>query len=250
MSERSTLPPPNFFEFGRHLWDIQEGNPYYNFFSHLVDKGVHETYEAVEGSVQAAKKRHVIVVGCGVGGLAAAHELCRGGHTVTIIEKQNRAGGRLKTWRAPKFAPGVFGEAGGMRLKGVSPVPETNHFIVDHYVDKFQLHTSEFHNDTPEGFMVFFDKPPIKITDWHRQENKMCSEFWPGWDAHLSPEQKQEITTPTQLWKKTFAALSQELLDELDKDQEDPDSNSSSNNSSIGSSSSGDDISTAGWVRW
>ena len=142
--------PPSFFRLGRGLWDIKPGNAYHSFFSQLVAEGLPRA--------APAKRKHIIIIGGGVGGLTAAYELAKAGHRVTILEKQTRAGGRLKSWRASSakaFAPGVHGEAGAMRLKGVSPVPEANHFIVDHYVDQFAMQTAEFHNDTPEGFMCF-----------------------------------------------------------------------------------------------
>lgn len=44
-------------------------------------------------------KKHVIVVGAGPAGLSAAYELTKVGHEVSIIEMQNRVGGRIKTLR-------------------------------------------------------------------------------------------------------------------------------------------------------
>ena len=40
-------------------------------------------------------KKHVVVVGGGIAGTSAAHELTRLGYKVTILEKQNRLGGRV-----------------------------------------------------------------------------------------------------------------------------------------------------------
>ena len=42
-------------------------------------------------------KKHVIVVGAGPAGLSAAYELTKVGHEVSIVEMQNRVGGRIKT---------------------------------------------------------------------------------------------------------------------------------------------------------
>ncbi|KAI0799635.1 FAD/NAD(P)-binding domain-containing protein, partial [Irpex lacteus] len=41
---------------------------------------------------QASLRLHIIVVGCGIGGLAAAHTLSRTGHTITILESSHHIG--------------------------------------------------------------------------------------------------------------------------------------------------------------
>jgi monoamine oxidase len=43
--------------------------------------------------------RHVLVLGAGIAGLVAAHELTRAGHTVEILEAAHRLGGRVLTLR-------------------------------------------------------------------------------------------------------------------------------------------------------
>ena len=75
----------------------------------IVEKGLSYAYnkyargvESVDGSQddhieQTSKPKHVIIVGAGMAGLVAAHELVRVGHTVTILEMQDRVGGRVKT---------------------------------------------------------------------------------------------------------------------------------------------------------
>ena len=70
--------------------------PYNNYTHHT--RGV----ESVDGSQddrteQTSNPKHVIIVGAGMAGLVAAHELVRVGHKVTILETQNRIGGRVKT---------------------------------------------------------------------------------------------------------------------------------------------------------
>ena len=59
----------------------------------------------------------MIVVGAGLAGLAAAHELVRSGHDPTVIEAQSRPGGRVHTLRDP-FTGELYAEAGAMFAGG------------------------------------------------------------------------------------------------------------------------------------
>ena len=56
--------------------------------------------------------QHVLVIGAGLSGLAAADELARAGAAVTLLEAQNRVGGRVWTERE-SLADGQHGELGG-----------------------------------------------------------------------------------------------------------------------------------------
>lgn len=62
-----------------------------------------------------AEPKRVIVAGAGISGLAAAYELVRAGHDVTVLEARNRTGGRIWTWREA-FADGLYAEAGAAHL--------------------------------------------------------------------------------------------------------------------------------------
>ncbi|HVT15725.1 MAG TPA: NAD(P)/FAD-dependent oxidoreductase [Thermoanaerobaculia bacterium] len=72
---------------------------------------------ALAGDAPAAQpgvpQRRVVVVGAGLAGLAAAYELVRSGHEVTVLEAQHRAGGRVRTLREP-FPDGLYAEAGAV----------------------------------------------------------------------------------------------------------------------------------------
>src|SRR3954452_13795222 len=60
-------------------------------------------------------RQRVLVVGAGLAGLAAAHELTQAGHEVTVLEARSRAGGRVQTLREP-FADGLYVEAGAVTV--------------------------------------------------------------------------------------------------------------------------------------
>jgi monoamine oxidase len=58
-----------------------------------------------------ATSREVLVLGAGLAGLAAAHELKKAGYAVTVLEARSRPGGRVLTYRDP-FADGLYAEMG------------------------------------------------------------------------------------------------------------------------------------------
>lgn len=87
----------------------------------------------------AARPLRVVVVGAGMAGLAAAYELVRGGHYVTVLEARHRVGGRVLTLRAP-FAPGHSAEAGAARIP-----PE--HDLTLGYARHFGLELDRFYPD-------------------------------------------------------------------------------------------------------
>src|SRR5690348_12444122 len=62
-----------------------------------------------EGLPRNEYRPSVAVIGAGMAGLVAAHELRRAGYDVTILEAQQRVGGRVFTLREP-FAQGLYGE--------------------------------------------------------------------------------------------------------------------------------------------
>nr|XP_023399823.1 LOW QUALITY PROTEIN: L-amino-acid oxidase [Loxodonta africana] len=66
------------------------------------------------GLNRTSKPQRVIVVGAGVAGLVATKVLSDAGHKVTILEADNRIGGRILTYRDGKT--GWIGELGAMRM--------------------------------------------------------------------------------------------------------------------------------------
>ena len=88
--------------------------------------------------------QRVIVIGAGIAGLAAAHELEELGHDPLVLEAQNRPGGRIHTLRC--FADDLYAEAGAMRI------PRTHDLTLE-WCAKFGLELRPFVMDNPLGLV-------------------------------------------------------------------------------------------------
>ncbi|MFF0388096.1 flavin monoamine oxidase family protein [Kitasatospora sp. NPDC004615] len=84
----------------------------------------------------------VVVIGAGIAGLVCAYELQRRGFDVTVYERGNRPGGRIRTHR---FWDGTHADLGAMRIPA-------NHHCVLHYVERFRLATRPFVNTNPQAY--------------------------------------------------------------------------------------------------
>ncbi len=80
------------------------------FFPTILSAG-----DFLSGKTNNPKK--VLVLGAGLAGLAAAWELKKSGHEVTVVEARNRPGGRVSTLRDP-FAGGLYAEEGAAAYGG------------------------------------------------------------------------------------------------------------------------------------
>src|SRR5881275_1521387 len=80
--------------------------------------------------------KRVVILGAGLAGLAAAEELSKAGHQVTVLEARMRPGGRVYTLRNP-FTDGLYAEAGAGRI------PST-HALTLKYVKRFDLQLDPF----------------------------------------------------------------------------------------------------------
>jgi monoamine oxidase len=86
----------------------------------------------------------VVVIGAGMAGLVAATELLHAGYKVTVLEGQQRVGGRVCTLREP-FTEGLYAEAGAMRIPRA-------HDLTLHYVAKFGLTLKPFTMGNPKAW--------------------------------------------------------------------------------------------------
>jgi monoamine oxidase len=101
--------------------------------------------QGLDKKFKNGKPKKVVIVGAGLAGLAAGHELLKAGHDVQIIEAQHRAGGRIYTLREP-FAQGLYGEAGAMRIPRA-------HELTMAYIEKFGLQTRDFVMGNPQAYV-------------------------------------------------------------------------------------------------
>ncbi|MGH0427834.1 flavin monoamine oxidase family protein [Bacillus hominis] len=93
-----------------------------------------------EGLAKTNTPKRITIAGAGMSGLVAASLLKEAGQEVTIIEANNRIGGRVYTIREP-FSAGLYFNAGPMRI------PET-HDLTLAYIRKFKLPLNLFINKT------------------------------------------------------------------------------------------------------
>jgi monoamine oxidase len=142
----------------------------------------------------AGPSQKVIVVGAGLAGLAAAHELVKTGHDVTVLEARRRPGGRVWTMREP-FSDGIYAEAGAIAFGD-------NFHNLHRYAKEFSL-------------PIIAPKPPtkplsiIEYLNGHRLEIKAGKE--PEWPFELNADEKKLGIFP--LFKKYLGAVGDELGD-------------------------------------
>ncbi len=94
--------------------------------------------------------KKIIIAGAGVSGLVAGFELKKAGYEVTIIEGQNRVGGRIQTLRS-EFASDLYGEAGAMRIP-------KSHQLTMRYIDQFNIQVAPFTSFNPNALLYISGK--------------------------------------------------------------------------------------------
>ncbi len=123
----------------------------------------------------AARPQRVAVVGAGLGGLVAAYELMRAGHTVSVFEALERPGGRVRT-RRDVFGDGLYVEEGALEFG-------EGYTLLNQYIGQFGLPVSALAEPgaaaTPEVFFVGGKR--YAVARGHE----------PDWPYALSPDERR-----------------------------------------------------------
>lgn len=90
--------------------------------------------ERIRALDKGGQRKTVLVIGAGMAGLSAAHELEQLGHCVELVESNDRVGGRVLTHR---FSDGTYNELGAMRIPAI-------HLYVRHYIAQLGLKLRKF----------------------------------------------------------------------------------------------------------
>ena len=148
---------------------------------------------AVRAVILKGPARKVLILGAGMAGLVAGHELSKLGHDVTILEARTRPGGRVHTLREP-FSDGLYAEAGAARI------PD-NHELTLKYVKEFELPLEPFY---PQQLSALrFDRGSREEVPIDGFTDAMTRNFGEGLGGN--PERWHKIKGGSDLLPKAFA---------------------------------------------
>ena len=120
------------------------------------------------GLPRAAEGESVAVIGAGMAGLVAATELLHAGYAVSVLEAQQRVGGRVQTLREP-FSDGLYAEAGAMRIPRA-------HDLTLHYVNKFGLETRPFTMGNPNAWVMLHGEK-VRLGEFRNEHHALRFEL-------------------------------------------------------------------------
>ncbi|MFB9902317.1 flavin monoamine oxidase family protein [Allokutzneria oryzae] len=166
------------------------------------------------------KPKRVTVIGAGVAGLVAAHELERLGHSVQVLESRLAVGGRVRTHGFAGRANGPLAELGAMRIPA-------SHNRTMQWIDLLGLsdRVRQFRTlfsddasflETPAGHQRVRDASPVLVEEFrkglppgtsYREETVLCA-------AWLTAS--VNAVAPGTFRQSLHADLNTELLDLLD----------------------------------
>jgi monoamine oxidase len=164
---------------------------------HSIQDYIEVVKQGISKKFKDGKPKRVVIVGAGLAGLSAGYELKRAGHTVVILEAQQRVGGRVYTLRDP-FTDGLYAEVGAMRIPRA-------HTLTMEYISKFDLKTNDFTMDNPNAYYYMGGK---KVRASEANANPALL----GFDV----SDKEKGQTAGQLYMKAI----QPLIDKLEKEKD------------------------------
>ncbi len=145
---------------------------------------------------QGKPRKRVAILGAGMAGLAAGHELEALGHTVEILEANpQRVGGRVRTHR---FSDGTYGELGAMRI----PV---HHHYTRHYIRKLGLKLRTFVS-AHQNLKCFYN-----IRGIHTRIDNAKTNLYPNFE--LSADQRNYPIPPV-MFGKALGGIVESLTDD------------------------------------